>query len=99
MTGTALTEATEFMKIYELPVVQIPTNQPMVREDRNDQVYKTKEGKWNAVVKEIAARHENGQPVLVGTISVEVSELLVRAPDQARDQAHRAERQARARRA
>ncbi|HYM54208.1 MAG TPA: preprotein translocase subunit SecA, partial [Solirubrobacteraceae bacterium] len=76
MTGTALTEATEFMKIYELPVVQIPTNMDMVREDRNDQVYKTKEGKWNAVVKEIVARHENGQPVLVGTISVEVSELL-----------------------
>jgi len=76
MTGTALTEATEFMKIYELPVVQVPTNMPMVREDRNDQVYKTKEGKWNAVVNEIAARHENSQPVLVGTISVEVSELL-----------------------
>ena len=76
MTGTALTEATEFMKIYELPVVQVPTNMPMVRDDRNDQVYKTKEGKWEAVVKEIAARHENGQPVLVGTISVEVSELL-----------------------
>jgi preprotein translocase subunit SecA len=76
MTGTALTEATEFMKIYELSVVQVPTNMPMVREDRNDQVYKTKEGKWEAVVKEIAARHENGQPVLVGTISVEVSELL-----------------------
>jgi preprotein translocase subunit SecA len=76
MTGTALTEATEFMKIYDLPVVQIPTNMEMVREDRNDQVYKTKEGKWNAVVKEIAARHDNGQPVLVGTISVEVSELL-----------------------
>jgi preprotein translocase subunit SecA len=76
MTGTALTEATEFMKIYELPVVQIPTNMPMVRQDRNDQVYKTKDGKWNAVVKEIAARNEIGQPVLVGTISVEVSELL-----------------------
>jgi preprotein translocase subunit SecA len=76
MTGTALTEATEFMKIYELPVVQVPTNMPMVRADRNDQVYKTKDGKWNAVVREIAARHENAQPVLVGTISVEVSELL-----------------------
>ncbi len=76
MTGTALTEATEFMKIYDLPVVQIPTNMPMVRGDRNDQVYKTKDGKWNAVAKEIAARHEAGQPVLVGTISVEVSELL-----------------------
>src|SRR6195256_5918204 len=76
MTGTALTEATEFMKIYDLPVVQVPTNMEMVRHDRNDQVYKTKEGKWAAVVREIAARHENGQPVLVGTISVEVSELL-----------------------
>ena len=76
MTGTALTEATEFMKIYELPVVQIPTNVKMLRDDRNDQVYKTKDGKWSAVAREIAARHENGQPVLVGTISVEVSELL-----------------------
>ncbi len=76
MTGTALTEATEFMKIYELPVVQIPTNMPMIRADHNDQVYKTKEGKWHAVTREIAARNENGQPVLVGTISVEVSELL-----------------------
>ncbi len=76
MTGTALTEATEFMKIYELPVVQIPTNREMVRADRNDQVYKTKEGKWSAVAREIVARHEAGQPVLVGTISVEVSELL-----------------------
>ncbi|MEA2170660.1 MAG: preprotein translocase subunit SecA, partial [Solirubrobacteraceae bacterium] len=76
MTGTAITEATEFMKIYELPVVQIPTNRPMVRNDRNDSIYKTKEGKWSAVEKEIAVRHEKGQPVLVGTISVEVSELL-----------------------
>jgi len=76
MTGTALTEATEFMKIYELPVVQIPTNRPMIRGDRNDQVYKTKDGKWEAVVREIEARHAAGQPVLVGTISVEVSELL-----------------------
>jgi preprotein translocase subunit SecA len=76
MTGTAITEATEFMKIYELPVVQIPTNMPMVRKDRNDQVYKTKDGKWGAVSREIQERHENGQPVLVGTISVEVSELL-----------------------
>jgi preprotein translocase subunit SecA len=76
MTGTALTEATEFMKIYELPVVQIPTNRPMVRGDRNDQVYKTKDGKWSAVVREIEARHKAGQPVLVGTIAVNVSELL-----------------------
>src|SRR5438067_9294350 len=76
MTGTAITEATEFMKIYELQVVEIPTNRPMVRSDQNDQIYKTKEGKWRAVLKEIEWRHEKGQPVLVGTISVEVSELL-----------------------
>jgi preprotein translocase subunit SecA len=76
MTGTALTEATEFMKTYNLPVVQIPTNKPMVRDDRNDQVYKTKNGKWHAVIDEIAHRHEARQPVLVGTISVEVSELI-----------------------
>src|SRR5213078_908616 len=60
MTGTALTEATEFMKIYELQVVDIPTNQPMVRDDKNDEIYKTKEGKWSAVTKEIEARHEKG---------------------------------------
>jgi preprotein translocase subunit SecA len=76
MTGTALTEATEFMKIYKLPVVEIPTNRPMIRGDRNDQIFKTKNGKWRAVAKEIEARHDKGQPVLVGTISVEVSELL-----------------------
>jgi preprotein translocase subunit SecA len=76
MTGTALTEANEFMKIYKLPVVQVPTNAPMVRADRNDQVYKTKDGKWAAVLKEIEERNKMGQPVLVGTISVEVSELL-----------------------
>src|SRR6185437_2651102 len=76
MTGTALTEATEFMKIYELQVVDIPTNEPMVRKDQNDQIYKTKDGKWGAVVNEIAERNKQGQPVLVGTISVEVSELL-----------------------
>src|SRR3954454_9328441 len=71
MTGTAITEATEFMKIYKLPVVQIPTNRPMVRGDENDQVFKTKDGKWRAVGRELEARHERSQPVLVGTISVE----------------------------
>src|ERR671925_452294 len=76
MTGTALTEATEFMKIYKLPVVEIPTNRPMIRADRNDQIFKTKNGKWAAVAQEIQERNEKGQPVLVGTISVEVSELL-----------------------
>src|SRR3954453_24102550 len=76
MTGTALTEATEFMKIYELQVVEVPTNPPMIRRDSNDLVYKTKEGKWTAVVREIQERNDKRQPVLVGTISVEVSELL-----------------------
>src|SRR4051794_7438634 len=78
MTGTALTEATEFMKIYKLPVVQIPTNRPMVRKDENDQVLKPKDGKGRGVARETQARHEKGQPLLVGTISVEVSELLGR---------------------
>ncbi len=82
MTGTALTEATEFMKIYELQVVEIPTNQPMIRADHNDQIYKTKDGKWAAVAREIAERNERSQPVLVGTISVEVSELLSRLLDE-----------------
>jgi preprotein translocase subunit SecA len=76
MTGTALTEATEFMKIYKVPVVEIPTNQPMVRADHNDQIFKTKDGKWKAVLEEIFARHEKGQPILVGTVSVEVSEMI-----------------------
>ncbi len=76
MTGTALTEATEFMKIYKVPVVEVPTNQPMVRADHNDQIFKTKDGKWKAVLEEIMARHEKGQPILVGTVSVEVSEMI-----------------------
>jgi preprotein translocase subunit SecA len=76
MTGTALTEAQEFMKIYEMPVVEIPTHRPMVRNDANDQIYKTKQGKWKALVNEIKDRNEKGQPILIGTISVEVSEML-----------------------
>jgi len=76
MTGTALTEATEFMKIYEMPVVEVPTNKPMVRKDENDQIFKTKDGKWKAVLSEIISRHEKGQPILVGTVSVEVSEMI-----------------------
>ena len=79
MTGTALTEATEFMKIYKVPVVEVPTNQPMVRLDQNDQIFKTKDGKWKAVLDEIVARHEKGQPILVGTVSVEVSEMISEA--------------------
>jgi preprotein translocase subunit SecA len=76
MTGTALTEAQEFMKIYKMPTVEIPTNVPMIRADHNDQIYKTKGGKWNSVLNEIETRHQAGQPILVGTISVEVSEMI-----------------------
>jgi preprotein translocase subunit SecA len=79
MTGTAITEATEFMKIYKMPVVEIPTNKPMVRADQNDQIFKTKDGKWQALIDEIVGRHEKGQPVLVGTVSVEVSEMISEA--------------------
>ena len=76
MTGTALTSAEEFAKVYKLDVVPIPTNQPMIRKDLADTVYKNEKGKFNAVVEEIKMRHEKGQPVLVGTIAIERSELL-----------------------
>jgi preprotein translocase subunit SecA len=76
MTGTAMTEAAEFSQIYKLGVVPIPTNKPMVRADQADLVYKTELAKYTAVVDDIAERHEKGQPVLVGTVSVEKSELL-----------------------
>lgn len=76
MTGTALTEANEFMKIYKVHVVPVPTHMPVEREDLEDLVYKTESGKWAAVADEITSRNENGQPVLVGTVSVEKSEAL-----------------------
>ena len=78
MTGTAETEAQEFFDIYKLGVLVIPTNRPVQRKDSNDSVYKTKREKYNAVVKEIKDVHGKGRPILVGTISVEVSELLSR---------------------
>jgi preprotein translocase subunit SecA len=76
MTGTAKTEEKEFTEIYGLSVVEIPTNELVARDDRNDFIFKTKEAKYDAVIDDIAERHERGQPVLVGTISVEVSEHL-----------------------
>jgi len=76
MTGTAKTEEDEFQQIYGLSVVQIPTNVPMIRDDRDDYVFKTTKEKHNAVVEDIVERYQKGQPVLVGTVSVEVSELL-----------------------
>ncbi len=76
MTGTAATEAGEFEEIYHLEVVEIPTNEPMIRADHNDVIYKTEEAKFSAVVEDIISCHEKGQPVLVGTISIEKSERL-----------------------
>ncbi len=78
MTGTAMTEETEFQQIYHLDVIEIPTNKPMVRADLPDVVYKTENGKFNAVIEQIIRCHENRQPVLVGTISIEKSKKLSR---------------------
>jgi len=76
MTGTALTEQEEFEKIYKLDVITIPTHRPVIRQDHQDLIYMTQRAKWEAVVAEIKARHEKGQPVLVGTVTVETSEYL-----------------------
>ncbi|MCK5835363.1 MAG: SEC-C domain-containing protein, partial [Lentisphaeria bacterium] len=76
MTGTAETEATEFKDIYELNVVTIPTNRPCIRKDEQDRIYKTKREKYNAIINEIKERNATGQPILLGTISVDVSEVL-----------------------
>jgi preprotein translocase subunit SecA len=76
MTGTAATEADEFMHTYKMGVVSVPTHMPMIREDKDDFVYSTKNAKYNAVVEDITERHQKGQPILVGTVSVEVSEHL-----------------------
>ncbi|MFV8313360.1 preprotein translocase subunit SecA [Aerococcus urinaeequi] len=76
MTGTAKTEEEEFREIYNMNVIQIPTNKPVIREDKSDILYPNLKSKFNAVVKDIAARHEAGQPVLVGTVAVETSEML-----------------------
>ena len=76
MTGTAMTEEDEFREIYKLDVIEIPTNRPMIRQDLPDVVYKTEKGKFNAVIDDIVEHHEKGQPVLVGTISIEKSERL-----------------------
>ncbi|MCE5343189.1 MAG: preprotein translocase subunit SecA [Eubacteriales bacterium] len=81
MTGTAKTEEEEFQGIYSLDVVQVPTNMPMIRKDENDVVYKTRKGKFTAVVEEIVKRHATGQPILVGTVNVETSEMLSRYID------------------
>ena len=76
MTGTALTEENEFREIYRLDVVEIPTNKPMIRKDHDDVVYPTKKGKYNAIINQIKECHQKGQPVLVGTVSIDKSEEL-----------------------
>ena len=78
MTGTAETEATEFENIYKLGVIVVPTNKPCVRDDEDDVIYKTRREKYNAIIDEIVERHRKGQPMLVGTVSVEASEVLSR---------------------
>ena len=80
MTGTAVTEAGEFWEIYELDVIEIPTNRPIARKDKDDLVYKTKREKYNAVIEEVVklSLSNSGRPVLIGTTSVEISELLGR---------------------
>ena len=76
MTGTAVTEAGEFWEIYKLDVIEIPTNRPIARDDREDLVYKTKREKYNAVIDEVTNLSKAGRPVLIGTTNVEISELL-----------------------
>jgi len=76
MTGTAVTEAEEFSRIYNLDVIVIPTNRPLIRKDQSDYIFLSKNAKYKSIVEDIKARHKNGQPVLIGTIAVETSELL-----------------------
>ena len=76
MTGTALTSAEEFHKVYNLEVIEVPTNKPMIRKDLGDKVFQSEKGKWMAVAKEVRERHEKGQPVLLGTVSIEKNEFL-----------------------
>ena len=76
MTGTAVTEAGEFWDIYKLDVIEIPTNKPVIRDDKEDLVYKTKREKYNAVIEQVTTLSKAGRPVLIGTTSVEISELL-----------------------
>ncbi len=81
MTGTAATSAEEFRKVYGLEVIVVPTNKPMIREDLPDKVYKTEKGKFTAIINEVKRRHQRGQPVLVGTSSIEKNEILARMLD------------------
>ena len=79
MTGTAKTEEDEFRDIYNMDVVVVPTNLPIIREDLQDAVYSTEKGKYKSIVDKVIAAHETGQPVLVGTVSIEKSEIIANA--------------------
>ena len=81
MTGTAKTEEEEFMMIYNMRVIEIPTHKPVIRDDRNDKIYSTKTNKFKALCDEVVARHAYGQPILIGTVSVETSEILSKMLD------------------
>lgn len=83
MTGTAKTEEEEFRNIYNMRVVAIPTNKPIIRQDYSDLIYKSVEGKYKALVQDIKERYEKGQPVLVGTVAVETSEIISKLLKQA----------------
>ena len=93
MTGTAKTEAEEFKEIYGLNVIVVPTHKPMIRKDNPDAVYKTAEEKYTAAADEVAEYHAKGQPILVGTASIEHSERVSQAAARAQDSAQRAERE------
>src|SRR5699024_11947461 len=101
MTGTAKTEEEEFTEIYNMNVIAIPTNRPMVRDDRDDIIYPTLDSKFRAVVRDIKERYEAGQPILVGTVAVETSELLSQylkqegIPHEIRSEEHTSELQSR----
>jgi preprotein translocase subunit SecA len=84
MTGTALTESEEFHQIYKLDVVEIPPNKPVIRDDRPDRIYRTEMGKFNAIIKEVKTLHKKGQPVLIGSASIEKNELLSQLLDKAK---------------
>ncbi len=93
MTGTAKTQLTEFEETYKISVVEIPTNRPNVRRDEQDLIYKGEDAKWNALAEDIIERNATGQPILVGTVSIEKSEILSGDPEPSRRAAQRAQRQ------
>ena len=93
MTGTAMTEAEEFHQIYKLDVVEIPSNRKLVRDDRTDRIYRTEQAKFKAIVREVKTLHTKGQPVLIGTVSIEKNEATRQPAEQSQSPAPGTERQ------